>query len=234
MSLSKYEEIKEKIKNGIYTLAPNGRSTRSTVWRVYRKIRQEDGTILDNVLHCTSCKTLMSFTHKTTTNLRRHKCHLRYLKTLAFSEDSDLDLSLNSTKFNISSNDFDTEMRVDAPLEDAADPTLLEVVEKKHTPTDSTPFVSISGSTEEGLAQPQPHSTNDPLNVAASSQPLANLIDVGMTDAEESNIYAQTWSLEYRKLTEEQKFYAKRAIDEIFVLGRLRRLTLSTVPSVTE
>ena len=46
---------------------------------------------------------------------------------------------------------------------------------------------------------------------------------------DDAAIYAEAWACSYRKLSEEQKFYAKKACDEIFVLGQLEKLTLNTV-----
>lgn len=46
---------------------------------------------------------------------------------------------------------------------------------------------------------------------------------------DEAMIYAEAWACSYRKLSEEQKFYAKKACDEIFVLGQLGKLTLNAV-----
>ncbi|SPP77241.1 uncharacterized protein LOC117580472 [Drosophila guanche] len=222
------EDIREKIENGVYKLAVNDKSTRSTVWRVYRKIEKEDGTILENLLYCTGCKGLMSFTHKSTTNLRRHRCHLQYLKKqLLFGSKS-------SQK--IHKNEIDTskeeEQKQSANDETERIPAVSEMVvskeekqeqfedevEKKPTAADVAAFASACIVQQQ--LQPHPHLQNQP--------DMSMSLDV--SEAQESSIYAQTWSLEYRKPSEDQKFYAKRAIDEIFVLGRLRRLTLNTVP----
>ncbi|TMW41010.1 hypothetical protein DOY81_013909 [Sarcophaga bullata] len=46
---------------------------------------------------------------------------------------------------------------------------------------------------------------------------------------DDAAIYAEAWACSYRKLSEEQKFYAKKACDEILVLGQLEKLTLNTV-----
>ncbi|KAH8371130.1 hypothetical protein KR093_006286 [Drosophila rubida] len=246
---AKHEDIRDKIENGIYKLATNDKSTRSTVWRVYRKIEKEDGSILEHVLYCIGCKNLMSFTHKSTTNLRRHKCHLQYLKKQAYCNGY---ADANNTKEWFK--DADGEMTVENILLEAeaelkvvneesleAQP-MTEDIDKKPTPTDVAAFIALRGAaaaTESSYAAGENTSkcSDDQMNATATSS-SCRLSDVfishDVSGAEESAIYAQTWSLEYRKLTEDQKFYAKRAIDEIFVLGRLRRLTLNTVPSITE
>lgn len=43
--------------------------------------------------------------------------------------------------------------------------------------------------------------------------------------------YAESWAVSYRKLDETQKLYAKKAIDEILIMGQLKQLTLDTVSS---
>lgn len=47
---------------------------------------------------------------------------------------------------------------------------------------------------------------------------------------DEADIYGQSWACGFRKLTPEQKLYAKKAIDEILLLGQLNLLKLHTVP----
>ncbi|XP_034481778.1 uncharacterized protein LOC117787378 [Drosophila innubila] len=254
---AKHEDIRDKIESGVYKLATNDKSTRSTVWRVYRKIEKEDGNILEHVLYCIGCKNLMSFTHKSTTNLRRHKCHLQYLKKQAYCNGY---ADANSTKewFKDADGEMtvedilleaEAELKVDNEEISEAQP-MTEELDKKPTPTDVAAFIALrgAGTTAESSDVSRDSAplfqltknNDDPLNVGASvfssssSRPSDVFVSHDVSGAEESAIYAQTWSLEYRKLTEDQKFYAKRAIDEIFVLGRLRRLTLNTVPSVTE
>ncbi|XP_034657965.1 uncharacterized protein LOC117894826 [Drosophila subobscura] len=218
------EDIREKIENGIYKLALNNKSTRSTVWRVYRKIKKEDGTILENLLYCTGCKGLMSFTHKSTTNLRRHRCHLQYLKASIFGSKSSQKIHKNEidtskeVEQKQSANDETERIPAVVVSKEEKQEQLEDEVEKKPTAADVAAFASACIVQQQ--LQPHPHLQNQP--------DMSMSLDV--SEAQESSIYAQTWSLEYRKLSEDQKFYAKRAIDEIFVLGRLRRLTLNTVP----
>ncbi|XP_030569948.1 uncharacterized protein LOC115769330 [Drosophila novamexicana] len=254
---AKHEDIRDKIENGIYKLATNDKSTRSTVWRVYRKIEKEDGKILEHVLYCIGCKNLMSFTHKSTTNLRRHKCHLQYLKKQAYCNGyADANISkewFKDDEAEMSVEDIlleaEAELKVDNEESSGAQ-SMIDELDKKPTSTDVAAFIALRGAgagaepsdagVNTGVPVQQAKSDDDPLNVGITSIPNANsrlsevFVSHDVSGAEESAIYAQTWSLEYRKLTEDQKFYAKRAIDEIFVLGRLRRLTLNTVPSVTE
>ncbi|XP_023178279.2 uncharacterized protein LOC111604441 [Drosophila hydei] len=253
---AKHEDIRDKIENGIYRLATNDKSTRSTVWRVYRKIEKEDGKILEHVLYCIGCKNLMSFTHKSTTNLRRHKCHLQYLKKQTYCNgysDASNSKEWFKDEGEMSVEDIlleaESELRVDN--EESSDAqTMIDELDMKPTSTDVAAFMALRGAgvgsepnngcVETGALVQPAKSNDDPLNVGgrsnlSSSSRLSEVfVSHEVSGAEESAIYAQTWSLEYRKLTEDQKFYAKRAIDEIFVLGRLRRLTLTTVPSVTE
>ncbi|KAH8328497.1 hypothetical protein KR067_010237 [Drosophila pandora] len=210
----KFEDIQEKIESGVYKLATNCKSTRSTVWQVYRKIEKDDGTILEQVLYCIGCKSIMSFIHKSTTNLRRHKCHLQYLKKQAICN---LDTSEQS-KMDEDGGDTTEEDRQ----------SLSDDIEIKPTAVDVAAYVAGIVPADSPAIPTLTHPPN-----RLHQRQLSDARDISLTHdvsgVEESNIYAQTWSLEFRKLSEDQKFYAKRAIDEIFVLGRLRRLTLNTV-----
>ncbi|XP_017089576.2 uncharacterized protein [Drosophila bipectinata] len=212
----KFDDIHEKIESGVYKLATNRKSTRSTVWQVYRKIEKDDGTILEEVLYCMGCKNIMSFVHKSTTNLRRHKCHLQYLKK---QEIISLDTSEQSKMDEDGGNTTEEDRQ-----------SLSDDIEIKPTAVDVAAYVA-------GILPPVDSpilpSHTQPVNRLQQRQ-LSDVPEISLTHPsdggiEESNIYAQTWSLEFRKLSDDQKFYAKRAIDEIFVLGRLRRLTLNTV-----
>ncbi|XP_016955824.1 uncharacterized protein LOC108028474 [Drosophila biarmipes] len=206
----KTEDIHEKIKIGVYKLAVNDKSTRSTVWRVYRKIQKDDGSFLEHVLFCIGCKSIMSFTHKSTTNLRRHRCHLQYLKKHAFYDSTS----------GSESTERKEEPELEANEEHVDQQSMSDELDRKPTAADVAAFVA-------GVA-----SGGDSALVPTSAKlPDVAELPLDVSGAEESNIYAQTWSLEYRKLSEDQKFYAKKAIDEILVLGRLRRLTLNTVPT---
>lgn len=215
----KFEEVHDKIESGVYKLAVNDKSTRSTVWRVYRKIEKDDGSFVENVLYCIGCKSIMSFAHKSTTNLRRHRCHLQYLKKQAFY----------GYKPSGKSNAEELEMETEANEELEDKQSIPDEMEVKPTVADVAAFVAEadSGSRFHEVASQAQLPTLQHLHqdIPEISLPL------NVNGTEESNIYAQTWSLEYRKLSEDQKFYAKKAIDEIFVLGRLRRLTLNTVPA---
>ncbi|XP_068149184.1 uncharacterized protein [Drosophila tropicalis] len=258
----KFEDIRLKIENGDYTLAANGKSTRSTVWHVYRKIEKEDGTILDDVLYCIGCKGLKSFTHKSTTNLRRHRCHMQYLKEQRHcglgalsSGAKDWYKTVDDAEISVENSLVEAELKTDEDADDGVDDEILgddiddidqslmeDLMEKKHSSTDGGVYSMDTAASVSTILRSQPPCSHnaDPLNVSSVSsvaKPVVNtpatstnshLWDINGVD--ESSIYAQTWSLEYRKLSEDQKFFAKRAIDEIFVLGRLRRLTLNTVP----
>ncbi|KAH8239166.1 hypothetical protein KR032_001521 [Drosophila birchii] len=214
----KFGDVRDKIESGVYKLAMNDKSTRSTVWRVYRKIERDDGSIMENVLYCIGCKSIMSFVHKSTTNLRRHRCHLQYINKQALygykpSEQSKTEqLEMDSESAN-----EELEDKQSIPDEIEIKP-VVDVASLVSEVDSGTRFPAVPPLVKMSSLQHQHQDVPDfslPPNISGS---------------EESNIYAQTWSLEYRKLSEDQKFYAKKAIDEIFVLGRLRRLTLNTVP----
>ncbi|XP_052848950.1 uncharacterized protein LOC128260187 [Drosophila gunungcola] len=210
----RFEDIHNKIESGEYKLAVNNKSTRSTVWRVYRKIEKDDGSFLEHVLFCIGCQSLMSFPHKTTTNLRRHRCHLQYLKNQSF----------DGYNYNSSSESECKKRKVRSKaMEEQEDQlSLSDEMESKPAAADVAAFVVGVASGKNSPAA----------SIRAQLPDIPEIVlPVDDSGAEESDIYAKTWALEYRKLSEDQKFYAKKAIDEILVLGRLRRLTLNTVPT---
>lgn len=71
-------DILLKINTGEYRLVKKNK--RSSVWNVYREIARADGTKLKWRYYCLGCKRVMQSTGGTTSNLRIHKCHVRYLK----------------------------------------------------------------------------------------------------------------------------------------------------------
>lgn len=71
-------DILLKIHDGQYRLVK--KKKRSSVWNVYREIARPDGTKLKWRYYCLGCKRVMQSTGGTTSNLRIHKCHVRYLK----------------------------------------------------------------------------------------------------------------------------------------------------------
>ncbi|KAH8268762.1 hypothetical protein KR018_003835 [Drosophila ironensis] len=233
----RFGDIHEKIETGEYKLAVNIKPSRSTVWRVYRKIEKDDGTCLEDVLYCIGCKRILSFLHKSTTNLRRHRCHLQFLK-----KQTACDLSYGTQ----TDNDND-----EVTLAMEADQSLTDEIEIKPFPIDVAPCVAaVPAAADRPVPVPSPanqlvisppHPPPPPQQSLLPQQPpqppqsqqpqVASDFTPSheVSGVAESNIYAQTWSLEFQKLSEDQKFYAKKAIDEIFVLGRLSRLTLNTV-----
>lgn len=46
---------------------------------------------------------------------------------------------------------------------------------------------------------------------------------------DEAAVYAEGWALSYRKLDEKNKLLARKAIEEILVLGQLNKLELQSV-----
>ncbi|EDX00646.2 uncharacterized protein Dyak_GE14589, partial [Drosophila yakuba] len=139
-------------------------------------------------------------------------CHLQYLKKQTF-------YCYNSKG---ESDDRKEEPDQEQHEEQDDQQSMSDELETKPSPADVAAFVAevVSGGDT---------------TAASASVRIPDIPEIALpldaSGVEESNVYAQTWSLEYRKLSEDQKFYAKKAIDEILVLGRLRRLTLNTVPT---
>lgn len=71
-------DILLKINTGEYRLVKKNK--RSTVWNVYREIARSDGTKLKWRYFCLGCKRVMQSSGGTTSNLRIHKCHVKFLK----------------------------------------------------------------------------------------------------------------------------------------------------------
>ncbi|XP_030385737.1 uncharacterized protein LOC115632647 [Scaptodrosophila lebanonensis] len=59
-------------------------------------------------------------------------------------------------------------------------------------------------------------------------QQAANQLN-NSSSRDEATIYAEGWATSYRKLNERQKLLAKKAIEEIFVLGQLDQLQVNSV-----
>lgn len=45
---------------------------------------------------------------------------------------------------------------------------------------------------------------------------------------DEADVYAEGWAISFRKLSEDQKLYAKRIIEEALLLGQLTKLSLAS------
>lgn len=76
------------------------------------------------------------------------------------------------------------------------------------------------------------HVTEDFSKETLQPNPTSN-IHIDDNAVSEAESYARAWAHTFLKLSEDQKFYAKRSIDELLVLGRLERLNISTVTSLT-
>lgn len=62
------------------------------------------------------------------------------------------------------------------------------------------------------------------------SQLLPQLLQsISQNTRDEAAVYAEGWALSYRKLDEKNKLLARKAIEEILVLGQLNKLELQSV-----
>ncbi|XP_017059398.1 uncharacterized protein LOC108100152 [Drosophila ficusphila] len=278
-------DILLKINTGEYRLVKKNK--RSSVWNVYREIeRSIDGSKLRWRYFCTGCKRVMQSTGGTTSNLRIHKCHVRYLKQNAHLTESSLPQghapasksasqalhriqkpsikrpSTYATKYDqfyqvtphnqYSDLDEDTEV----PLEEECLVEHISEAERVVQSSNSRPLLKLFS--EENLSvEPEPeeggeetgeleeqvpieldlndiHQTSPDYNhetVEAKSEGNCNQFDASALAEAES--YAKSWAHAFLRLSEDQKFYAKRSIDELLVLGRLERLNISTVTSLS-
>uniref|UniRef100_A0A1A9WRV3 MADF domain-containing protein n=1 Tax=Glossina brevipalpis TaxID=37001 RepID=A0A1A9WRV3_9MUSC len=71
--------------------------------------------------------------------------------------------------------------------------------------------------------------SSSPHHPAACHENRVNTCKSECIDNDEADIYARAWACSYRKLSSEQKLYAKKAMDEILVMGQLNALKLHTV-----
>ncbi|EDW70850.2 uncharacterized protein Dvir_GJ11319 [Drosophila virilis] len=260
-------DILLKIHDGQYRLVKKNK--RSSVWNVYREIARPDGTKLKWRYYCLGCKRVMQSTGGTTSNLRIHKCHVRYLKqhgkvaessktqhssssssssklqrmpVTASKRQMQLYEELNDPKAVEYSDEEEEYEEVDIP---AAAHSEIEHIESPETTLASNerPLLKLFSEDEAWspeMAEEQAieidHVTEDVSQefVKETIRPnSASLIHIDASAISEAESYARAWAHAFLKLSEEQKFYAKRSIDELLVLGRLERLNISTVTSLT-
>ncbi|XP_030372818.1 uncharacterized protein LOC115622870 isoform X2 [Scaptodrosophila lebanonensis] len=263
-------EILKKINSGEYRLVKKNK--RSTVWHVYREIERRDGTLLKWRYFCVGCKRVMQSTGGTTSNLRIHKCHMRYLKNNAIIENNaaarekaQAQRTHNSPKYvavkgrnttiyeEYYHGEWDNEEQVsdvdpEDDIQSAEDPTsVVEVPNESEETAEQTPgnarplFKFFSDESWSVATEEQPiEMDNNPTEIVSpvsfkkeTIKPSSMTVEIDANALAEAESYAQAWAHAFLKLNEDQKFYAKRSIDELLVLGRLQRLSLSTVTSLT-
>lgn len=62
------------------------------------------------------------------------------------------------------------------------------------------------------------------------SQLLPQLLhNISLNTRDEAAVFAEGWAISYRKLDEKNKLLAKKAIEEILVLGQLNKLDFNSV-----
>ncbi|KAL7732346.1 hypothetical protein ACLKA6_004331 [Drosophila palustris] len=258
-------DILLKIHDGQYRLVKKNR--RSSVWNVYREIARPDGSKLKWRYYCLGCKRVMQSTGKTTSNLRIHKCHVRYIKqhgrdvesqeppqrshnhiqrlpTTASKRQSQHFEEYYHPKSNQCS-DVEEDYEEEADVSATTNPEIehLELPEETSLIPNERPLLKLFSEEESwspDLTEVQPidldHVTEEETQdfsketIKPSSE---QSIHIDATAISEAESYAHAWAHAFLKLSEDQKFYAKRSIDELLVLGRLERLNISTVTSLT-
>ncbi|KAH8239798.1 hypothetical protein KR032_007974 [Drosophila birchii] len=300
-------DILLKINTGEYRLVKKNK--RSSVWNVYREIARSDGTKLKWRYFCLGCKRVMQSSGGTTSNLRIHKCHVRFIKQNGGSRSPSGDASYRSPSprpaaaaaasqtprnqqrteqrapkaaakrtptfasqyeqfYEVRANPITkyTEMEDDTEeshLEEEADGAehIIESERILEPSTSSTPkprpllklFSEDSWSCDPDIDPEEPEESvmdeQTPIELDHNEiqqtpvddykeeilQPKA--LEIGnqfnASALSEAESYAKSWAHAFLRLSEEQKFYAKRSIDELLVLGRLEKLSISTVTSLT-
>lgn len=71
--MSDHAFIAEQIASGFYSLEPK-RKGKSFVWNVLSGIIKDDGSTINNLVYCRSCRKILKCVGNQTSNLNRHKC----------------------------------------------------------------------------------------------------------------------------------------------------------------
>ncbi|XP_022218087.2 uncharacterized protein LOC111071195 [Drosophila obscura] len=268
-------DILLKINTGEYVLQK--KKKRSSVWNVYREIVRGDGSRLKWRFYCMGCKRVMQSTGGTTSNLRIHKCHVRYLKqngnisvddapspgTDSESLPNRIDNERVPTRVQSTGTirqltyadqyeEFYEEKRASKrqydemgeELENHDEPDPIEEflepdIDLGLNSSDTRPLIklfseeSCSAETEEQCPIVLENEVIQEDFKRETLQPKTNSTQIDPSALAEAESYARSWAHAFLKLSEDQKFYAKRSIDELLVLGRLERLNISTVTSLT-
>ncbi|XP_032574091.1 uncharacterized protein LOC6605396 isoform X1 [Drosophila sechellia] len=273
-------DILMKINSGEYRLVKKNK--RSSVWNVYREIARPDGTKLKWRYFCMGCKRVMQSTGGTTSNLRIHKCHVRYIKqnghlidgSHSYGHDPAPPASQQSqrvhkpktmrpTSYATGCEQFyevtqysDLENEIEGSLEEEQTIILQLKSKRELESSHSRPLLKLFS--EENLSI-EPEERDDEITIVEAEDQVPielDLCDIQHTSSDasdeaiepnstesvvkfddsaisEAESYAKAWAHAFLRLNEDQKFYAKRSIDELLVLGRLQRLSISTVTSLT-
>ncbi|XP_017071450.1 uncharacterized protein LOC108108080 [Drosophila eugracilis] len=278
-------DILLKINTGEYRLVKKNK--RSSVWNVYREIARSDGTKLKWRYYCIGCKRVMQSTGGTTSNLRIHKCHVRYLKQNALNSDKSpsykqatvhnaAPLAVRNQRSTIRrptpsyvtqcqqlfevamdplSQYSDAEDEIEGHLEEEI--AVEQTLKSERDLESSNPRPLLKLFSDENLSiQAEPEEEIETVETIEQVPIELDLNDIQQTSSDfgheaietkptecgiafdasslsEAESYAKAWAHAFLRLSEDQKFYAKRSIDELLVLGRLERLNISTVTSLT-
>ncbi|XP_073811785.1 uncharacterized protein [Musca autumnalis] len=213
------ESVTEGVASGKYTVS-NQRKGRSFVWKILGDILKSDGTVLPGFLCCRSCNTVVRYDIGQISNLKRHICcrmlkfqisdeakdHSSLLKSPTRSEDSE-PIVINAAK----KPKYSTPSASDIPSPKP------QSRPETHTPRLDTP------SRQETYISAEPRtSRQDPLHHVEKT--VVN----NSGNRDECDVFAEGWAIMYRKLTVEQRIYAKRLIDDTLMHAQLGQLAISS------
>ncbi|XP_016971147.1 uncharacterized protein LOC108038812 [Drosophila rhopaloa] len=274
-------DILLKINTGEYRLVKKNK--RSSVWNVYREIARPDGTKLKWRYYCIGCKRVMQSTGGTTSNLRIHKCHVRFLKHNSDLTDGSLThnhapaatgapqaprIQKSTTKRHPSyatkceqfyevTNDplSDLEDEMETHLDEEGVVEQISESERDLETCNSRPLLKLFSEEnlspeaeleEEGETAEMEEQVPIELDLTDVQHPVSDFqnetiqpkseesgVQFDASALSEAESYAKAWAHAFLRLSEDQKLYAKRSIDELLVLGRLERLNISTVTSLS-
>ncbi|XP_005182148.2 formin-like protein 3 [Musca domestica] len=220
-----YNVIKEKIRSGEYSTVR--RFSRSEVYNVFFDIEDEKGALIKDAVICSKCKNVYKRSTQCTSNLLRHQCYKLYRKK---RDENDMELEpREETTMEMLLNPKSAAALKPvsmSPVNDEPEPTVINAAKKPRITLVATP---PPPPPQQPQPQPEPVKVVEPTPPPPPPVPApAPAPPSNPNERDESHVFAEGWAIMYRKLTTEQRIFAKRLIDETLMHGQLGQLTMST------
>ncbi|XP_061394364.1 uncharacterized protein LOC133329922 [Musca vetustissima] len=208
-------DILQKIQSGVYRTIKVTRKSR--IWDIFSVIENENNEIIKGRVYCRKCCRIFKYNGKQTSNLIRHGCVQMEQSHNALNEfiSSDKDELEDCRPFSdcsVSKSPISFD-EPDPPVINAAQPAKRS---RYSSTTDMQP--------PSPLLTPAPQPV--PVYTPTTKQESQRYIQTNERD--ESDVFAEGWAISYRKLSTEQRLYAKRLIDETLLYGQLGQLSIAT------
>ncbi|XP_073846386.1 uncharacterized protein [Musca autumnalis] len=246
--------IAQKIEEGDYMLS-NKANGRSIVWRVLSKILKPDGTAVEGYVCCNKCNKILKQDGNQTSNLSRHTCCRKIKlsqnpkegKTKRFetfettTNDEDVEEITDSRRSSFAREIIDNHERnqskhsffLKSPSGSEDSEHIVLAKKPKYSTDIPSPERHVRPEThtarlyplsgEETYFRPEPLMSRPDL-LQYVEKVVANIL--GKRD--ECDVFAEGWAIMYRKLTIEQRIYAKRLIEDTLLHAQLGLLTISS------